>query len=38
MIREAEGEAQAIEAVQRATAEGIRILNEADADQTGTDD
>jgi regulator of protease activity HflC (stomatin/prohibitin superfamily) len=29
MIREAEGKAQAIQAVQKATAEGIRYLNEA---------
>lgn len=34
MIREAEGRAQAIEAVQKATAEGIRYLNEADPSQS----
>ncbi len=37
MIREAEGKAQAIEAVQKATAQGIQYLNEGNANQSGTD-
>lgn len=33
MIKEAEGNAQAIEMVQRANAEGIRMIREAGADE-----
>ena len=33
MIREAEGQAEAVLKVQRATAEGIRMVKEAGADQ-----
>ena len=33
MIREAEGQAKAIETVQKANAEGIRLIKEAGADE-----
>ena len=37
MIREAEGEAEAIRKVQQANAEGIRLIKEAGADQAVLD-